>query len=137
MFGIKMPWTKRREAREQRERDYAEAVARAISLHNEIFNREKAKREQERRMRNAQVVNAHLECANRDSMNHFVSQWNSQAVSPQDHPLHGCGGTYDGGGASGDWDSPRSFCGSSSSSSSSSDSSSSSSDSSSSCSGSD
>lgn len=117
MFGIKMPWTKRREAREKQE---AEAIARTQARRQEIRVREEGRRKVQ-----AQSVKAG-QVAESPAWPGRVAPSGSAATSALE-PVRSHGGTFDGGGASGDWSSPSSS--SCDSGSSSSDSSSSSSDS--------
>lgn len=124
MFGIKMPWTKRKETREAEER-----------LDRELLRLKHLSLVRRRPAPTARAI-SNSPIGTSDDSDAFQAIGLVDVFSAQGtyiSPVSGQGGTFDGGGASGDWSSSSS---SSDSSCSSSDSSSSSSDSSS-CSSSD
>lgn len=104
MFGITMPWTRLREAREAAE------------------EAQRRQREQAREARRAQLRATWLsQPKQQPAVPADTLGWAEQPSWPASAApaaVHGHGGTFDGGGASGDWSTPAS-CDSSSSSSSS------------------
>ena len=116
MFGIKMPWTKRKETREAEER-----------LDRELLRLKHLSLVRRRPTPTTRAVNS-TPIAGNDDSNAFQAIGLVDVFSARGSyiaPVSGQGGTFDGGGASGDWSCPSSFsdssCSSSDSSSSSSD----------------
>jgi hypothetical protein len=130
MFGIKMPWTKRKEEKAKREQELKKKKAdewnRSMdATRARMYSRQDS--EDRRRMQAYQSLHSN-ESTSLDSLSQAMISSRSytppaSVESPAYAPLHGRGGSFDGGGASGDWSSSSSSSCDSGSSSSSSDSS--------------